>query len=79
MKRFLPHKTLLFLLGLFALLVSSPVRAQIKIGDDLSDIDYSSPKKYEIAGITVEGTSYVDKNVLSLISGLRDLLKYVFY
>lgn len=71
MKRFLPNKTLLFLLGLFALLVSSPVRAQIKIGDDLSDIDYSSPKKYEIAGITVEGTSYVDKNVLSLISGLR--------
>ena len=45
--------------------------AQIKIGDDLSDIDYNNPKKYEIAGITVEGTKFVDPNVLSMLSGLR--------
>ena len=45
--------------------------AQIRIGDDLSDIDYSNPKKYEIAGITVEGTKYVDGNVLAMLSGLR--------
>ena len=45
--------------------------AQIRIGDDLSDIDYNSPKTYEIAGITVEGTKYVDGGVLSMLSGLR--------
>ena len=45
--------------------------AQIRVGDDLSDIDYSNPKKYEIAGITVEGTKFVDPAVLSMLSGLR--------
>ena len=70
MKKHIPFQPLFFLFGLFVLLAST-AQAQIKIGDDLSDIDYSSPKKYEIAGITVEGTSYVDKNVLSLLSGLR--------
>ena len=45
--------------------------AQIRIGDDLSDIDYNNPKTYEIAGITVEGTKYVDGSVLSMLSGLR--------
>lgn len=45
--------------------------AQIRIGDDLSDIDYYSPKKYEIAGVTVEGTKFVDPNVLTMIAGMR--------
>ena len=45
--------------------------AQIQIGDDLSDVDYSRPKEYEIGGITVEGAKYVDASMLSLISGLR--------
>lgn len=45
--------------------------AQIRIGDDLSDIDYNNPKTYEIAGITVEGTKYVDGGVLAMLSGLR--------
>lgn len=53
------------------LMIGYNLMAQIKIGDDLSDIDYNNPQKYEIAGITVEGTSYVDPNVLSMLSGLR--------
>jgi outer membrane protein insertion porin family len=45
--------------------------AQIQIGDDLSEIDYSSPTDYEIGGIVVEGAKYVDATMLTLISGLR--------
>lgn len=52
-------------------MIGCNLMAQVRIGDDLSDIDYNNPQKYEIAGITVEGTSYVDKNVLSMLSGLR--------
>jgi Outer membrane protein/protective antigen OMA87 len=45
--------------------------AQIQIGSDLSEINYGSPKEYEIGGITVSGAQYVDKTVLSMLSGLR--------
>ena len=62
-------KKYILLIGL--LITGFIASAQIKIGDDLSDIDYNNPKKYEIAGITVEGTQYVDPNVLSMLSGLR--------
>ena len=43
---------------------------QIQIGDDLSDIDYARPKKYEIGGIMVDGAKYVDASMLSLIANL---------
>ena len=56
---------------LILLMIGFNAMAQIKIGDDLSDIDYNNPQKYEIAGVTVEGTSYVDKNVLAMLAGLR--------
>ena len=45
--------------------------AQIQIGDDLSEIDYSRPQQYEIGGIVVEGAKYVDASMLSMIAGLR--------
>ena len=35
-----------------------------------SQIDYSNPKQYTIADITVTGTQYLDKNTLVSISGL---------
>lgn len=35
-----------------------------------SYIDYSFPKTYEIAGIMISGTSFYDKNVLQVLSGL---------
>jgi outer membrane protein insertion porin family len=34
-------------------------------------IDYSSPKKYEVGGITVSGVEYLDQNVLIMLSGLK--------
>ena len=45
--------------------------AQIQIGDDLSEIDYSRPQKYEIGGVVVEGAKFVDPTMLSMIAGLR--------
>ena len=72
MKKTLRYHLLASLIGLFTLLATGPqALAQIRIGDDLSDIDYNSPKKYEIAAITVEGTKFVDKTMLSMLSGLR--------
>ena len=47
------------------------VFAQIQIGDDLSEIDYARPQKYEIGGVVVEGAKYVDASMLSMIAGLR--------
>jgi outer membrane protein insertion porin family len=46
-----------------------PVNAQISSGD-IVNIDYSSPKEYVIAGITVSGVKYLDNNVLIMLSGL---------
>ena len=69
---------LLSLLCLLSVLLTAPrAVAQIKIGDDLSDIDYRSPRDYEIAAIKVEGTKFVDPSVLSMLSGLRtgDVIK----
>ena len=61
---------ILFLL-LFVSFWGNGAFAQIQIGDDLSDVDYSRPKDYEIGGITVEGAKYVDANMLTMITGLR--------
>ena len=47
------------------------VFAQIQIGDDLSEVDYSRPQEYEIGGIVVEGAKYVDASMLTMVSGLR--------
>ena len=68
----IPCKILLplFLL-MMTLMMANPAAAQIKIGDDLSEIDYSNPREYEIAGITVEGTKFVDGGVLAMLAGLR--------
>ena len=65
--RYLP--ILLFLTMLLGF--GSSAFAQIQIGDDLSEIDYSRPQKYEIGGIVVDGAKYVDATMLSLIANLR--------
>lgn len=46
-------------------------QAQIQIGNDLSEIDYSFPREYEIGGITVTGVQYVDPAVVIMLSGLH--------
>ncbi len=60
---------MLFLVALLGF--GSSTFAQIQIGDDLSEIDYARPQKYEIGGIVVEGAKYVDASMLSLIANLR--------
>ena len=65
--RYLP--ILLLLTALFGFVGDG--LAQIQIGDDLSEIDYARPKKYEIGGVVVEGAKYVDASMLSMIAGLR--------
>jgi len=46
-------------------------KAQIQVGNDLSEIDYSFPREYEIGGITVTGVQYVDPAVVVMLSGLH--------
>ena len=60
---------MLFLVALLGF--GSSTFAQIQIGDDLSEINYARPQKYEIGGVVVEGAKYVDASMLSLIAGLR--------
>lgn len=45
--------------------------SQIQVGNDMSEIDYSLPRDYEIAGITVTGAQYLDPQVLVMLSGLQ--------
>ena len=49
-------------------------RAQVVVGggepDDPLKIDYSSPKSYEIGGITFEGAENFDTRVVQLVAGL---------
>jgi len=63
-------KRSLFLL-LPLILLSVPGFAQISIGDDIPEVDYSSPRNYIIGGITVTGVQYLDNSVLITLSGLR--------
>jgi len=46
------------------------VIAQVKVGGDSSKVDYANPKEYIVGGITVTGAEHMDKNVMTLISGL---------
>ena len=66
------NRYLHIILLLSAFLVwSNGAFAQIQVGDDLSEVDYSHPKDYEIGGIVVEGAKYVDASMLSLLTGLK--------
>lgn len=51
------------------MLLSATVTAQISVGGD-TKLDYAAPKQFEVGGITVSGTKYLDKKVLVLLSGL---------
>jgi len=45
--------------------------AQISIQNELSKVDYSNPKEYEIGGIQVLGVKYLDPVVLIHLTGLQ--------
>jgi outer membrane protein insertion porin family len=63
-------KLKLFLFLFILVLFSATSKSQISIGSDLSEIDYSTPKEYEIGGITVTGVQFLDNNMLIMLSGL---------
>ena len=54
------------------LLLSAPIiaDAQFSINSGLDDINYSTPKEYEIGGITISGISYFNPATIRSISGL---------
>lgn len=59
------------LTGLLLLFFAVTSYSQVQIGEELIEIDYASPKTYEIGGITVSGVKYLDPNVLIMLSGLN--------
>ncbi|MFH1004425.1 MAG: outer membrane protein assembly factor BamA [Bacteroidota bacterium] len=71
MKRNLFYIKFLFLL--FILFHSSyrHCYAQIIISGDSLELNYSKPKEYEIAGVTITGASYLDNAVLKSIANLQ--------
>lgn len=64
-------KLFLILTLLFALTYSSQSFAQIVVGNQEYDIDYLTPKVYEIGGITFSGAENYDTRMILLIAGLQ--------
>ena len=65
-------KKVLYLLPLLLLLVLSyHGTAQVVIGNNDYDIDYLTPKEYEIGGITFVGAENYDTRMILLIAGLQ--------
>jgi outer membrane protein insertion porin family len=65
------HNIFLGNIILIALLVFSTSKGLAQSGDSsFINLNYLSPNKYEIGGIEVVGTEFMDKNVLVLVSGL---------
>lgn len=54
----------------FFLLVATVASTNAQTGSKIS-VDYSNPQEYEIGGIKIEGTEFLDKRVLTSISGLQ--------
>ena len=52
----------------FVLIVSLLCLSSLSLAQDL---DYNVPQEYEIGGIRVEGTEFLDKKVLVSLSGMR--------
>ena len=46
------------------------VKGQFSINSDLENLTYSTPKDYEIAGVTVQGADFFDSQAIISLSGL---------
>ncbi len=70
--KYIKRTALFFLL----LALSGVTRAQVVIGQDY-DIDYLTPKTYEIGGITVDNSDNLDQRMVLLVAGLQvgDVIK----
>ena len=65
-------KRILHLLTLaMMLLVSTLSVAQVVVGNQEYDIDYLTPKEYEIGGITFAGADNYDTRMILLVAGLQ--------
>lgn len=58
-----------YLLAFVFLFIAYLSQAQVTING--FEVDYKNPKEFTIGGIRVEGTQYLDKEVLIMLSGLR--------
>ena len=56
---------------LLAISITSQVNAQVSTKLSDFNIDYSAPKDYVIAEITVSDLSYLDANVIIMLTGLN--------
>ena len=56
---------------LLVLMFSAPTFAQVVVGGQEYDIDYLTPKVYEIGGITFSGADNYDTRMILLIAGLQ--------
>ena len=66
------------LLMLLAAVPSMTLRAQVVVGREMDyDIDYLTPKTYEIGGITVDSDERLDHRMILLVAGLQvgDVIK----
>ena len=59
----------LFIIAILFLSVSS-LKAQVQLGNDSMIIDYGNPRQYEVGGVVISGTQFLDEAVLINISGL---------
>lgn len=64
-------KIVSFLLLLLVLMFSVSSHAQVVVGNQEYDIDYLTPKVYEIGGITFSGAENYDTRMILLIAGLQ--------
>ena len=64
------NKSVSLFLSLLFLLLTLEAVSQVRIGSS-SSFSYSSPKTYEIGGITVEGAENLDEGAIRLLSGLN--------
>ncbi|MDB2653054.1 outer membrane protein assembly factor BamA [Flavobacteriales bacterium] len=58
------------LIHLLFLLISSSISAQINLRNSIENVSYEKPVEYEIAGITIQGITNLDKNAIITLSGL---------
>ncbi len=65
------RRKMILLLGLSLLFLAPKTGfGQVTLGDDLV-VNYDKPVEYEIAGVTVTGVEYLDKNVLVMLAGFN--------
>lgn len=66
------HTKRLLLFAIMLLFSGVPLKAQTVIGgNDGYDLDYLTPKTYEIGGISYEGADNFDTRVIQLVAGLQ--------